>query len=108
MNLEDIERLVQCLARSPVGTLELELEGKRLVLYGPADGGGLGAWPESASQGMPHAETPAAALDFIRAPAAGVFYANHPLAERPSRWPIARSRPASQWATCVSVQCSVR
>ncbi|WP_455287727.1 hypothetical protein [Cupriavidus necator] len=81
MNLEDIERLVQCLARSPVGTLELELEGKRLVLYGPADGGGLGAWPESASQGMPHAETPAAALDFIRAPAAGVFYASHPLAE---------------------------
>ncbi|MFS8973482.1 hypothetical protein PO002_03080 [Cupriavidus necator] len=81
MNLEDIERLVQRLACSPVGTLELELEGKRLVLQRPADGDGVQAQCEGTSQGMPHAESPEAALDFIRAPAAGVFYASHPLAE---------------------------
>ncbi|MFJ4291158.1 hypothetical protein ACIP1U_15435 [Cupriavidus sp. NPDC089707] len=81
MNPNDIERLVQRLACSPVGKLELELEGKRLVLHGPAHGDGVGVRPESASQGMPRAEAPGAALDFIRAPAAGVFHASHPLAE---------------------------
>ncbi|WP_340523577.1 hypothetical protein [Cupriavidus necator] len=79
MNLEDIERLVQRLHGSPIAKLELELEGQRLVLQRPADGDGVGS--DGAGQGMPQAETPGAALDFIRAPAAGVFYATHPLAE---------------------------
>ncbi|WP_042878883.1 hypothetical protein [Cupriavidus necator] len=79
MKLEDIERLAQRLAHSPVGTLELELEGKRLVLQRQADGEGVE--PGGASQGMPQAVAPDGALDFIRAPAAGVFYASHPLAE---------------------------
>ncbi|AGW94096.1 hypothetical protein [Cupriavidus sp. DF5525] len=79
MNLEDIERLVQRLDGKPIARLELELEGKHLVLQRPADGDGVGS--DGASQGMPQAETPGAALDCIRAPAAGVFYASHPLAE---------------------------
>ncbi|MGY2487276.1 hypothetical protein [Cupriavidus sp. CP313] len=74
MKLEEIERLVQRLAGGAIERLEFEVEGKRLVLHRPA-GYDVG------TPGLPHAETAGAAPDFVRAPAAGVFYASHPLAE---------------------------
>ena len=74
MKLEEIERLVQRIACSAIERLELEVGRERLVLHRPVV-------YDVAGQGLTHTETAGAAPDFIRAPAAGVFYASHPLAD---------------------------
>lgn len=78
MNLETIERLAGRMRSGTMAHLELELEGKRLVLSGPVVEQDKSA---IVSQAATQPQLRGCDEDFIRAPAAGIFHANHPLAD---------------------------
>ncbi|BDB24075.1 hypothetical protein CTP10_R14200 [Cupriavidus sp. P-10] len=93
MNLETIERLAERMRSGTMELLELELGGKRLVLSGP-----VVAQDKTAivSQAATQPQLRGCDEDFIRAPAAGIFHASHPLADEtfePARLVIEAGEP---------------